>query len=123
MVKEFSRSQRVAEQVKRELADLIRMEAKDPRVGFITITGVEITPDYAHAKVFYSTLAGERALDGIDAGLKRASGFLRRELGRRIRIHTLPELHFVYDASIEEGSRMSRLIDEAVESDKTHHLD
>lgn len=123
MGRQFSRGQRVAEQVKRELADLIRLEVKDPRVAFVTLTDVEVTPDYAHAKVFYTTLAGEAALPGIAAGLKRAGGFLRRELGRRIRIHTLPELHFVYDASIEQGSRLSRLIDEAVESDKTHHHD
>ncbi|HMM55400.1 MAG TPA: 30S ribosome-binding factor RbfA [Candidatus Desulfobacillus sp.] len=118
MPKEFSRSSRVAEQVRRELAELVRLELKDPRVGLVTLTGVELTPDYAHARVFYTTLAaaGERA--AIAAGLKRASGFLRRELGRRIRIHTLPELHFIFDESVERGDRLSRLIDEAVASDR-----
>ncbi|MDT3735372.1 MAG: 30S ribosome-binding factor RbfA [Denitratisoma sp.] len=120
MPKEFSRSSRVAEQVQRELAELIRLELKDPRVGLVTITGVELTPDYAHAKVFYTTLADPSARQGIDAGLRRASGFLRRELGRRIRIHTLPELHFVFDESVERGDRLSRLIDEAVASDRKH---
>ncbi len=120
MPKEFSRSSRVAEQIQRELAELIRLELKDPRVGLITLTGVELTPDYAHAKVFYTTLADPSARQGIDAGLRRASGFLRRELGRRIRIHTLPELHFVFDESVERGDRLSRLIDEAVASDRKH---
>ena len=114
MPKEFSRSSRVAEQVQRELAELIRLELKDPRVGLVTLTGVELTPDYAHAKVFYTTLADPSARQDIDTGLRRASGFLRRELGRRIRIHTLPELHFVFDESVERGDRLSRLIDEAV---------
>lgn len=120
MPKEFSRSSRVAEQVQRELAELIRLELKDPRVGLVTITGVELTPDYAHAKVFYTTLADPSVRQGIDAGLRRASGFLRRELGRRIRVHTLPELHFVFDESVERGDRLSRLIDEAVASDRKH---
>src|SRR5690242_3362761 len=102
----FARSERVAEQIRRELAELIRLELKDPRVSLVTLTDVEVTPDYAHAKVFFTSLAGAEHLDEIAAGLKRASGFLRRELGRRIRIHTLPELHFVYDASVERGTRL-----------------
>jgi len=118
MPKEFSRSIRVAEQVQRELAELIRIELKDPRVGLITLTGVELTPDYAHAKVFYTTLVPEADRSALEAGLRRASGFLRRELGQRIRIHTLPELHFVFDESVERGDRLSRLIDEAVKSDR-----
>ena len=120
MPKEFARSSRVAEQVQRELAELIRLELKDPRVGLVTLTGVELTPDYAHAKVFYTTLADPSARQDIDTGLRRASGFLRRELGRRIRIHTLPELHFVFDESVERGDRLSRLIDAAVASDRKH---
>ena len=118
--KGFQRSDRVAEQVRRDLADLIRSELKDPRVGMISLTAVELTPDYAHAKVYFATLDAEH-LDEIERGLKRASGFLRRELGRRIHIHTLPELHFVYDESVERGDRLSRLIDDAVDSDRKHH--
>ncbi len=110
--KGFQRSDRVAEQVRRDLADLIRTELKDPRVGMISLTAVELTPDYAHAKVFYATLNDEH-LDEIERGLKRAAGFLRRELGRRIHIHTLPELHFVYDNSIQHGASMSALIEQA----------
>ena len=110
--KGFQRSERVAEQVRRDLAELIRTELKNPRVGMISLTDVELTPDYAHAKVFFTTLNSEH-LDEIQRGLKRASGFLRRELGRRIHIHTLPELHFVYDSSLERGSSLSQLIDQA----------
>lgn len=119
MAKEFSRSQRIAEQIQRELAELIRLEVKDPRVGFITLTGVEVSPDYAHAKVFFSTLDAEH-LSGTQAGLRQAAGFLRHELGRRIRLHNIPELHFEYDASIEQGVRLSKLIDEAIDSDLKH---
>ncbi len=110
--KGFQRSDRVAEQVRRDLADLIRSELKDPRVGMISLTAVELTPDYAHAKVFFATLNAEH-LEEVQVGLKRASGFLRRELGKRLHIHTLPELHFVYDNSIEHGANMSLLIDQA----------
>lgn len=116
MPKDFSRSERVVEQIKRELAELIRLEVKDPRVGFITLTDVEITPDYSHAKVFFTSLKGEAAAPGIIEGLRRASGFLRRELGRRVRIHTTPELHFVYDPSLERGAHLSSLIDQAMAS-------
>ena len=123
MPKEYSRSQRVVEQIRRELAELIRLEVKDPRVGFITLTDVEITPDYAHAKVFFTNMTGEGDVPEILQGLRRASGFLRRELGRRIRIHTIPELHFHYDRSVEEGSRLSQLIDEVVKEDEARQHD
>jgi ribosome-binding factor A len=118
MPKEYSRSQRVTEQILRELAELIRLEVKDPRVGFITLTDVEITPDYAHAKVYFTSLKGEEGLEETLVGLRRASGFLRRELGRRVRIHTTPELHFHYDQSVERGSRMSQLIDRVLREDE-----
>ncbi len=121
MPKEYSRSQRVVEQIRRELAELIRLEVKDPRVGFITLTDVEITPDYAHAKVFFTAMGGEESVPDILQGLRRAGGFLRRELGRRIRLHTIPELHFHYDRSVEEGSRLSRLIDDTVKEDEARH--
>jgi len=118
MPKEFSRGQRVAEQIRRELAELIRQEVKDPRVSFISLTEVELTPDYAHAKIFFTAMGGADSVPEILEGLRRASGFLRRELGKRIRIHTLPELRFHYDRSVEEGSRLSQLIDQAVREDE-----
>lgn len=113
MTKGFSRKDRVNEQIRRELAELIRTELKDPRVGMISLTEVEVTPDYAHAKVYFSTLAEADNLQAVQTGLQNAAGFLRRELGRRIRIHTTPQLHFVYDQSLERGADLSRLIDEA----------
>ena len=116
MVKDSSRSRRVAEQIRRDLAELIRFEVKDPRVAMVTLTDVEVTPDFAHAKVFYSALAEAEELAAIASGLAHASGFLRRELGRRLKIHHLPELHFVHDASIANGARLSQLIDAAVKS-------
>ncbi len=112
--KGFSRRDRVPEQVRRELAELIRTELKDPRVGMISITDVQVTPDYAHAKVFFSTLAGGEHLPEVMSGLQKASGFLRRELGKRISIHMTPQLHFVYDQSLERGAELSKLIQKAV---------
>lgn len=118
----FARSDRVAEQIRRELADLLRFHVKDRRLAgkltLVTVTDVEVTPDYAHAKVFYTSLADADANVIIADGLKRLASFLRRELGRRISIHKIPELHFTYDASVERGTYLSHLIDEAVESDK-----
>ena len=112
--KSFSRKDRVSEQIRRELAELIRTELKDPRVGMISITDVEVTADYAHAKVFFSTLAGSESLPGVMTGLQKASGFLRRELGKRISIHMTPQLHFVFDQSLERGADMDQLIKEAL---------
>ena len=112
--KSFSRKDRVSEQIRRELAELIRTELKDPRVGMISITDVVVTADYAHAKVFFSTLAGRESLPDVMTGLQKASGFLRRELGKRISIHMTPQLHFVFDQSLERGADMDQLIKEAL---------
>lgn len=123
----FARSDRVAEQIRRELADLLRFHVKDQRLAgkltLVTVTDVEVTADYAHAKVFYTSLADADANVIIAEGLKRLASFLRRELGRRISIHKIPELHFIYDASVERGTYLSHLIDEAVESDKKLNSD
>ncbi|MDR3212401.1 MAG: 30S ribosome-binding factor RbfA [Azoarcus sp.] len=123
MPKEYSRGQRIAGQIRRELAELIQLKVKDPRVGFVSITDVELTPDYAHAKVFFTAMGGAGDVPEILAGLRRTSGFLRHELGKRIRIHTLPELHFHYDHSVEEGSRLSQLIDQTVREDEARTQD
>lgn len=108
------RGLRVADQIQRDLAEIIAFELKDPRVGMITITEVQITPDYAHAKVFFTTLmdSGE-PLKNTLSGLEKASGFIRGQLGRRLTIHTLPALHFVHDTSTARGMELSKLIDEA----------
>lgn len=112
--KGFSRRDRVAEQIRRDLADLLHSELKDPRIGMVSITAVEVTADYAHAKVFFSCMEGREHRDAALAGLNQAAGFLRRELGRRITIHTTPQLHFVFDESLQRGADLSRLIEQAV---------
>lgn len=110
----FSRKDRVSEQIRRELADLIGTELRDPRVGMVSITDVEVTADYAHAKIYFSTLAGREQLEAVLNGLQNSSGFLRRELGKRISIHMTPQLHFVFDQSLERGADLTKLIQEAV---------
>ena len=114
MPKDFSRSLRIADQIQRELADQIRNELKDPRIGMLTLTGVEVSHDYAHAKVFYTTLRSESDNFLISNGLEHAAGFLRSQLSHRLKLRVVPQLHFVYDESIERGVRLSQLIDEAV---------
>ena len=110
----FARTDRVAEQIRRDLSELIRSEIRDPRVQQVSLTAVEVTPDYAHAKVFYTALVAESERDALAQGLKRASGFLRHELSRLLMLRTVPELHFVYDTSVERGISLSSLIDSAV---------
>ncbi|MEO8305544.1 MAG: 30S ribosome-binding factor RbfA [Betaproteobacteria bacterium] len=117
MKRHSQRAQRVAEQIQRELAQMLRDDVKDPRVGRVTITAVEVSPDLSHAKVFVTHLAGrEHAAEAIEA-LSRTAGFLRTELGHRMNLYSVPQIHFAYDDSIESGMRMSQLIDEAVASD------
>ncbi|MHB1291821.1 MAG: 30S ribosome-binding factor RbfA [Sulfuricella sp.] len=120
MGKAFLRTGRVAEQIQRELADLIQMEVKDPRVGLVTLTGVEVTQDYAHAKVYFTTMKSAEQAAKAQAGLEHAAGFLRSQLAHRMKLRIMPQLHFIYDTSVENGVRLSQLIDEAVASDKAH---
>jgi ribosome-binding factor A len=108
------RGVRVADQIQRDLAEIIAYELKDPRVGMITITEVQVTPDYAHAKVFFTTLVdNDEAIQNTLTGLHQAAGFIRGQLGRRLTIHTTPEVHFVHDISTARGIKLSKLIDEA----------
>ena len=117
MPKDYSRSQRIAEQIQRELAELIRFELKDPRVtGLVTITDVEVSQDQAHAKVFFTLLGDAAQIEEATAGFTRAAGFLRSQLSQRMKLRTVPTLEFKYDASVERGMKLSRLIDEAVGS-------
>lgn len=120
MSKAFLRTGRVAEQIQRELAELIQMEVKDPRVGLVTLTGVEVTQDYAHAKVYFTTMKSADQAPKAQAGLEHAAGFLRSQLAHRMKLRIMPQLHFIYDISVEHGVRLSQLIDEAVASDKAH---
>jgi len=108
------RGVRVADQIQRDLAEIVAYELKDPRVGMITITEVQVTPDYAHAKVFFTMLAdNHEAVQNTIEGLRKAAGFIRGQLGRRLTIHTIPEVHFVHDVSTARGMELSKLIDEA----------
>jgi len=116
--RDYSRTLRIAEQIQRELADLIRLEVKDPRVGMVTLTDVEVSADYGHAKVFFTTLGATEQVAEATIGLNRAAGFLRHELSHRITLRSVPQLHFVYDESVERGMKLSRLIDEAVGSSR-----
>ena len=116
MPRDFSRTLRVAEQIQRDLAELLRLEVKDPRIGMVTLTDVEVTSDYAHAKVFFTTLGDAEQVAAATEGLNRAAGFLRHELGHRIKLRSIPQLHFIYDESVERGVRLSQLIDKAVNS-------
>lgn len=124
MPKDFPRARRVAEQIQRDLSEIIRMELKDPRVGLVTITDVEVTKDLSHAKVFFTLLGDSALAEQVCDGLQHAAGFLRSELAQRIKLRTVPQLHFEYDTSVERGFELSRLIDEAVSSnDKNHPSD
>ena len=120
MAKAYQRTGRVAEQIQRELAELVQMEVKDPRVGLVTLTGVEVTQDYAHAKVYFTTMKSADQAAKAQAGLENAAGFLRSQLAHRMKLRIMPQLHFIYDTSVENGVRLSQLIDEAVAADKAH---
>ncbi len=122
MPKDFSRTLRVADQIQRELADLLQNEIKDPRVGKVTITAVEVTRDYGHAKIFYTTLGSVEENFLAENGLDHAKGFLRSNLSHRMKLRVIPQLHFVYDESVERGVRLSKLIDEAIAQEKTPPL-
>ena len=106
-----NRSFKVADQIQRDLTELIARELKDPRVGMVTIQAVEVTPDYAHAKVYFSLLMGDPQ-ETQDA-LNQAAGFLRNGLFKRLHIHTVPTLHFQFDRTTERAADLSALIAKA----------
>jgi len=123
MPKDFPRARRVADQIQRELPELIRQEVKDPRVGMLTITDVEVNRDMELAKVYFTTLGGEAEHAACLTGLQRASGFLRSQLSQRMQLRVVPKLTFVYDRSVERGMQLSQLIDTAVAEDAKHPKD
>lgn len=116
----YARSDRVAEQIRRELAMLIRDQVKDPRVGMVTLLDVNLSKDLGHAKVWFDVMDETHALE-TQAALNHAAGFLRRELGHVLKLRVTPELRFTYDDTQVKGNALSVLIDEAVASD--HHPD
>ena len=111
--KKSGRPQKLGDLIQRELSDLLQRELRDPRVGMITITAVDVSPDISHAKVLFTILDKEN-LGEVTQGLRRAAGFLRSQLARRIKLYTTPELRFEYDESVERGDRLSRLIEAAL---------
>ncbi len=113
MAREFSRTYRVGQLVKRELAQIIQQELSDPRIGMVTVSHVDVTPDMKYAKVFVTMLGRDETEDDINAclqGLRHAAGFLRRHLADRIELRYIPELRFHYDKTLENGFHMDALI-------------
>ena len=125
MAKDYSRTQRVGDQMQRELAQLIPREVRDPRLGFITITAVGVSRDLGHAKV-YITLMGEADAPHIALNLEilnDAAGYLRMLLGKLMKLRSVPQLHFHYDESVSRGVHLSALIERAVAEDRQHQDD
>ncbi|KMJ46035.1 30S ribosome-binding factor RbfA [Xenorhabdus khoisanae] len=124
MAREFSRTQRVAQEMQKEIAIILQREVKDPRIGMATVSGVEVSRDLAYAKVFVTFLNvlveghdSEMVKEGIKA-LNEASGFIRSLLGKAMRLRVIPELTFSYDSSLVEGMRMSNLVSNVVKNDE-----
>jgi ribosome-binding factor A len=118
MPKDYPRSRRIADQIQRELSAIIRSELRDPRAGMITLTDVQVTPDHACAIVFFTVLGESGQAEETAQALSHATGFLRTQLARRVKLRSVPQLQFRYDTSVERGVRLSHLIDDAVASDK-----
>jgi ribosome-binding factor A len=124
MAKEYSRTQRIGDQMQRELAQLIQREIKDPRLGLVTLTGIDVSRDLAHAKVFFTVMGQDDNAEKIALNheiLQDAAGYLRMLLGRAIKLRTIPQLHFHYDESVRRGAQLSALIERAVAEDRRHH--
>lgn len=123
MPREFSRRHRVAEELKRELGFLVASHVKDPRVQFVSISDVDVSPDLKHAKVYVAnfdvTAAEDRATRAV-AGLQAAEGFLKKQLGRRLRLRVMPELRFIEDTTERDAQKLDRLIESAVAADESH---
>ena len=120
MPKDYSRSERLASQIQRELAALVQTELKDPRLGMPSILEVQVSRDLAHARVYFSLLDSENAAVCLEA-LENASGFLQREIGKSIKSRVTPRLSFIYDDTDIRGRQMSDLIDSAIAADREKH--
>lgn len=116
----FKRADRVADLIKIEISDLLLKQVRDPRIGLVTITGVKVTDDLRTARVFFVELGKDQCSEEVQAGLGKAAGFLRRELGRRLRLRCVPELLFAYDPSFAYGNRIERLISEIHREEEAH---
>lgn len=120
VAREFSRTQRVSEQLKRELSELLRREFDDSRFTWLSINEVSVATDFAHAKIFVSSLQdlAEDDAQALIQDLNHAGGFLRKLLGKRLRLRMIPQLHFQFDAALRRGLEMTHLIDEVVADDR-----
>ena len=116
----FKRADRVADLIKMEISDLLLKQVRDPRIGLVTITGVKVTDDLRTARVFFVELGKDQCSGEVQAGLGKAAGFLRRELGRRLQLRVVPELIFAYDPSFAYGNRIERLISEIHREEEAH---
>lgn len=121
MPREFARARRVEEQLKRLLADLVRREVKDPRVGLVTITAVEVSKDLSHARVFFTPFAGIGDAAAAQDALRHAAGYLRHGLRKALSLRVTPQLDFRLDETVERGARLSSLIADAVAEDERRH--
>ena len=120
MAKEYSRTQRVADYLQRELAALIQREVRDPRVGMVSITGVNVSRDLGHAKVYYTELGSDSSEDATESTevLNKASGFLRSQLSRDSSMRSVPQLRFYFDSSVGQGRHLEDLIRRAADADR-----
>jgi ribosome-binding factor A len=116
----FKRADRVADLIRTEISDLLLKQVRDPRVGSVTITGVKVTDDLRMARIYFVELGKDQCSEEVRSGLGKAAGFLRRELGRRIRLRYIPELLFSYDPSFAYGSRIEKLISEIHRGEEAH---
>lgn len=123
MAREFTRADRVSQELKKEIAVILQQEVKDPRIGMVTVSDVEISRDLAYAKIFVTFLFDEDesvVVRGLE-GLNKASGYIRHLVGKAMRLRIVPELRFVYDHSLVEGMRMSNLVTDVIRKDQEKH--
>lgn len=114
MAKEYSRSRRVADQIQRHMAEIIQLELGDPRVGMVTVTGVDITREFERARIYFSIFGNQDEVETTSKVLNQAAGYLRTVLAKRMKLRTTPQLVFIYDESLEKGNRMDSLIKSAM---------
>jgi ribosome-binding factor A len=107
---QYKRAERVGDLIKKEVSQIIQHELKDPGIGFVTITGVEVSDDLKHARIFFSVLGDQKAKEESSTALKRACGFVQHEIGRRLKLRYTPEICFLFDPSVEYGARIETLI-------------
>lgn len=116
---QFKRKDRVGDQIKKEVSQIIQRELKDPGIGFVTVTGVELSPDLKNARIFYSVLGDEQKRQKSDQALQRAVFFIQHEIGRKMRLKYTPKIKFVYDHSLEKGARIEKALEKIRSSENS----